>query len=249
MLRNMPSPLIIAHRGYRARFPENTLAAFEGALEIGAPMIELDVTLTRDRQVVVIHDETVDRTTDGRGRVADLPLAELKTLDAGAWFGPRFAGERIPTLAEVLDLVGDSAAVNIEIKPEACESQQPPDAVEAQVTALVQARRAMARVLISSFEPEVLLRLSRLESPPALGVLTEGPADTRTMDFCRQVNAFSWNPDHRGLRPDAVARMHRAGVRVFPYTVNSRRKMDDLLNMGVDGLFTDDPLLLPHLLR
>ena len=249
MLQNMSSPLIIAHRGYRARYPENTLAAFEGALEIGAPMIELDVTLTRDRQVVVIHDESVDRTTDGRGRVADFTLAELKFLDAGAWFDPRFAGERIPTLAELLDLVGESAAVNIEIKPEAYEPGGPPDAVEYQVMELIHSRNAADRILISSFEPEVLRRLSRLESPPALGVLTEGPADSRTMDFCRQVNAFSWNPDHRGLRFEAVARMHRAGVRVFPYTVNSRRKIDALLDMGVDGLFTDDPLLLPHFLR
>lgn len=249
MLEKLSSPLIIAHRGYRARFPENTLAAFRGALEIGAPMIELDATLTRDRQVVVIHDETVDRTTDGRGRVADFTLAQLKSLDAGAWYHPRFSGERIPTLAEVLDLVGESAAVNIEIKPEAYESHEPGDAVEFQVMALIRSRKAMARILISSFEPRVLIRMSKVEFPPALGVLTEDPTDTKIVELCRQVNAFSWNPDHRGLTFEAVARMHRAGVRVFPYTVNSRRKMDALLDMGVDGLFTDDPSLLPHFLR
>ena len=249
MLEKLPSPLIIAHRGYRARFPENTLAAFRGALEIGAPMIELDAALSRDRQVVVIHDRTVDRTTDGRGRVADLTLAELKSLDAGGWYDPRFAGERVPTLAEVLDLMGGSAAVNIEIKPEAHESHEPGDAIEFQVMALIRSRKAMARILVSSFEPGVLIRMSKLESPPALGVLTDKTVDKKIVELCRQVNAFSWNPDHRYLSPEAVARMHRAGVRVLPYTVNSRRKMDELLAIGVDGLFTDDPRLLPQFLR
>lgn len=246
MIDALPLPLIIAHRGYRARYPENTLAAFQGALEIGVRMIELDVTLSRDRAVVVIHDDTLDRTTDGKGRVADRTLAELKSLDAGGWFHPRFSGERIPALAEVFDLVGESAAINVEIKPEAHEADGPADAVEFQVMGLIRARNAGDRVLISSFEPEVLLRIAGMASPPALGVLTEGPADLETIDLCRRINAFSWNPDHRHLDREGVERFRGAGFRVFPYTVNTRSEIDALLDMGVNGLFTDDPLLASH---
>src|SRR4029077_5147965 len=96
-------PLVIAHRGASGTCPENTLAGFRRAAELGAPMVELDVQLTRDGEGVVIHDVTLDRTTDGSGPVADHPRAEIERLDAGAWFGPTFRGERVPTLARVLD--------------------------------------------------------------------------------------------------------------------------------------------------
>lgn len=109
-------PLPIAHRGFRAKYPENTQAAFRGALQIQAGMVELDVAMSRDRALVVIHDDTLERTTNGFGRVKDHTLAELKQLDAGSWFSPHFSEERIPTLRQVLELCRDKTLVNIEIK-------------------------------------------------------------------------------------------------------------------------------------
>jgi glycerophosphoryl diester phosphodiesterase len=102
-IHQLPTPLFIAHRGYSACYPENTLAAFNGAIDAGAHMIELDVCLSRDRHLVVIHDETVDRTTNGTGAVKALTMDQLDRLDAGSWFDPRFNTERLPTLAQVLD--------------------------------------------------------------------------------------------------------------------------------------------------
>jgi len=115
-LSRMARPLLIAHRGYSAEFPENTLAAFQGALDAGCHMIELDVTLTRDRRVVVIHDDTLDRTTTGKGPVRSASLAQLKKLDAGSWFSPAFSSERVPELGEVLDLMGGQVPLNIDRK-------------------------------------------------------------------------------------------------------------------------------------
>src|SRR5262245_679720 len=107
--------LVIAHRGASGTCPENTLAAFRRAVEVGADMIELDVQLTRDDAVVVMHDWTLDRTTDGSGAVGERALDELRPLDAGRWFAPEFAGERVPTLAAVLDAV--PIPINVELKP------------------------------------------------------------------------------------------------------------------------------------
>ena len=138
-LRLVP-PVIIAHRGYRKRYPEDPMAAFAAAFDAGAHMVELDVTLTRDRRVVVLHDVTLDRTTDGRGRARGFTLDELKQLDAGSWFDPRFTGERLPTLAEVLDLCAVRGMVNIEIKADAFEAGRLPDSIEQQVLTAVRKR-------------------------------------------------------------------------------------------------------------
>ncbi len=237
----LSTPLIIAHRGFRARYPENTLAAFRAAEAAGALGVELDVALSRDRQVVVIHDDTLDRTTDGSGPVAGLTLSELKLLDAGAGFHPRFAGERIPTLAEVFDALGDEMGVNIEIKGSAVESGFPADAVERQVAALVAERAAHDRVLISSFAPGCLNRVRDLDRRCPIGVLTSEPITEDDVALCRRLDAFSLNPDHREVDKTGVDRVHAAGFRVLPYTVNDPLEMKRLFDLGVDGVITDDP--------
>lgn len=124
-LTKLPQPLFVGHRGYPARFPENTLASFEGAMQAGCDMIELDVTLTRDRQMVVIRDDTLDRTTSGRGAVRAHTLAAITRLDAGSWFDSRFASERVPELWEVIQLTVGRCMVNLEIKTSAFEADYP----------------------------------------------------------------------------------------------------------------------------
>jgi glycerophosphoryl diester phosphodiesterase len=253
-LRDLSFPVVVAHRGFRTRAPENTLAAFEAAATVGAAMIEFDVGLTRDGVPVVIHDAEVDRTTDGVGRVDALTLAEIQALDAGGWFHPRFAGERVPTLAQVLDRMGGRVALNIEIKPEAALPRRPMESgreseiepemepVERQVMALVQARGLAESVLISSFDGGVLERLAISDAPVALGVLTEGGDIAEAIRRCARLGAFSWHPDFRRLSADAVRRVRReTGARILPYTVNDPAEMDKLLALGADGFFTDDP--------
>ena len=145
-------PWVVAHRGYRAKYPENTIAAFEAAIAAEADMIELDICLTSDRIPVVIHDKTLDRTTNSKGLVSAHTLAELKELDAGSWFGAEFKGEAIPTLEELMMKIKGRITVNIEIKPESFEAPAPPDAIEVQVCEIVEKLEMADSVLISSFE-------------------------------------------------------------------------------------------------
>jgi glycerophosphoryl diester phosphodiesterase len=243
-LKTLDRPLIIAHRGYMARYPENTLAAFRAAMDAGVDMIELDVVLSKDRRLVVIHDDSLGRTTNGTGLVRDHTLTELKKLDAGSWFDSRFCGERLPTLEEVLDLVGGQVALNIEIKRSAYEPHAPPDAIERQVVDLVRRKKMTSSTLISSFEWRVLENIKGLEEAPAVAVLSFYPDGDNHLEACRKLRAFSWHPSHLELREEHVREMHEAGIPVFPYNADAPEDIKRMLEMGVDGLITIDPLLL-----
>ena len=238
---HLPTPLFIAHRGFRSRFPENTLSAFKGAMDAGAHMIELDVTLTKDRELVVIHDDTVDRTTDGCGTVSKLTLRQLVQLDAGSWFDPRFNKERLPTLAQVLETTKNHIMVNIEIKHSAFEPNSPIDAVERQVLDIVMKYEMMETVLVSSFHWPVLKNLRKQSSDIALGLLSNAPANKNLIAWFQRINGFSWHPDYRILSRRQVNALHEMGARVFPYTVNCKMNARKMLSIGVDGLIVDNP--------
>lgn len=241
MLRDLSFPLIVAHRGLSAAYPENTLAAFDAAIDAGAAMLEFDVALSLDRKPVVIHDDTVDRVTDGQGPVTGHTLAALKRLDAGSWFSPEFRGERVPSLGEVLERVGRRSCLNIEIKASAYEIHQPDDAVEQQVVSLVRRYGLSDGVVISSFEHRLLERIHRMERPPAVAVLTETPLSDAILRLLERLNAFSWNAPADVLDPEQVARVHAQGHRVLAFTVNDPDRFRRLMDMGVDGVFSDDP--------
>jgi glycerophosphoryl diester phosphodiesterase len=246
---DLPTPLVIAHRGFKARCPENTLVSFREAVDAGALMIELDVTLSRDRRVVVIHDETLDRTTNGRGPVRECSFEDLKALDAGGWFSEKFKGERIPSLDEVFDLFQGKTLVNVEIKPEAHESPMPDDAVEIQVLSLARSCSMTDRVIVSSFEKKVIGRIASMDGKkPLLAQLSEDPLDDETLGFMIRHTVFSYNPDYRTLTKDQVEKAHRSGLRVLTYTVNSGDDALKLAEMGVDGMFTDDPVMISRVL-
>ena len=242
-LKTAKKPLVIAHRGYRAKFPENTLVAFEAAISAGADMIELDVLLTKDRKMVVIHDESLDRTTNGQGMVRDYTLSELKTFDAGSRLDARFKGERLPTLQEVLDLVNKQVLINIEIKRSAYEPHHPPDAIENQVIELVARKNAVENVLISSFEWRVLENLAVLKKAPAIALLSQYPELGNPLEACKRLGAFSWHPSSLLLKKEHVRKMHEAGILVFPWNVDTLEDLTRMLEMDVDGLIVDDPPL------
>jgi glycerophosphoryl diester phosphodiesterase len=239
--KRFKTPWIIAHRGYRTKYPENTLSAFQAALDAGASMIELDVTLSRDRKLVVIHDSTLERTTSGRGPVNGLTLEELKKLDAGAWFDAGFAGERIPELFEVLELVNGRALIDIEIKSYNYEPGHPLDAIEHQVVELVRRKKAQNYVLISSFNIHILEQLAAIEDAPALAWISKHPANRHTVKTCSRIKAFSWHPEHRVLTPPQVKMMHAAGIKVFPYNMETSEEIERMLVMNVDGVIINDP--------
>jgi glycerophosphoryl diester phosphodiesterase len=232
--------LLIGHRGYPALFPENTLASFEGAMQAGCDMIELDVTLTRDRKVVVIHDDTLDRTTNGKGPVLEQTFEEIKRLNAGSWFAPKFSAERIPELLEVMDLTAGRCMLNIEIKESAFEADFPVDAIEHQVVKLVKTSGAMDRVIISSFDKRILERIAAMDAPPAVAYISDHGADKSVLDMLLAMKAFSWHPRFTVLTHNQVDMLHTAGLKVFPWTINTRAEAEKVLALGVDGLICNE---------
>jgi glycerophosphoryl diester phosphodiesterase len=236
-------PLIIAHRGYSARYPENTLIAFQKALDHGAPMIELDVTLTADRRLVVIHDDSLERTTSGSGPVNRRTLEEIRQLDAGSWYHPRFANARVPELREVMQLIAGRAVLNIEIKAGAFEEHPPADAIELQVAEAVNQQKARNWVVVSSFHPQLLTRLALANRPPALAVLTEKTLTPAGLRYARKIKAVSWHAAREILTPGDVSQLQAAGMRVFAFTVNRRQELQRLTAIGIDGVFSDEVLL------
>lgn len=234
-----PTPQIFAHRGARCVAPENTLPAFDAALAMGVDGIELDVHLTRDGQLVVIHDFDVGKTTDGHGAVAAMSAAEVARLDAGAHFSPAFAGTRIPTLDEVFDLVGDRCRVNVEIKSVEVYARDASDAV----VALIRRRNLHGQVLVSSFNPITLVKVRHLDPSIALGMLydAEMPAFFRTIWAGPPIYPQAQHPE-RGLIDEAyMAWARQAGAAVNTWTVNAVDDARRLATLGVDAIITDVP--------
>jgi glycerophosphoryl diester phosphodiesterase len=216
------------------------MASFEGAIKAGCDMIELDVTLTKDRKVVVIHDDTLDRTTEGKGSVIDHTLEEIKRLDAGSWFDSRFSSERVPELSEVLKLTADRCLLNIEIKQSAFEADYPADAIEHQVVDLVKTAGTMDRVIISSFDKRILQRIAAMEAPPAVAFISNHGADNSVLGMLLAIKAFSWHPRFKALTRDQVDMLHAAGLKIFPWTINTRGEAERILALGVDGLICNE---------
>jgi glycerophosphoryl diester phosphodiesterase len=240
MLNDLPRPIVIAHRGASAHAPENTLAAFELALRQGADAVELDVKLSRDQQPVVIHDQTVDRTTDGKGRVSDLTLAELRRLDAGSHFDVAYQGEPIPTLEEVLRAIGQLTIINIELT----NYQSPDDALPEKTAALVKRYKLARRVIFSSFNINNLRRINRLLPEAPIGLLADPGmkgAWKRSWIGRLLIRYQALHPWHRDLTPHLLATCKRQDRLVFTYTVNEDKDLERVLDLGVDGVFTDDP--------
>lgn len=238
ILDNLPHPLIFAHRGASAFAPENTLAAFDLAVQQGAPAVELDAKLTRDGEIVVIHDATIDRTTSGQGRVRDLSLVEIQTLDAGTWFNERFSTERVPTLGEVFDLLKGRAAVNVELTNYAA----PDDDLVDKVADLVRQKDMQDQVIFSSFSLKNVRRASHLLPEIPCGILAL-PRTAWLVYFMGAFNAHeSLNPEVRDVNATLVSAVHHRRKRIFVYTVLQKAEMDRLLGLGVDGLFVNDPL-------
>lgn len=235
----------IAHRGASGHAPENTLAAFRRAVELGARFIETDLQITRDARVVAIHDSSLDRTTNGKGQVHLQTLDEIRALDAGSWFnggGKSFAGEHVPTLREVLDFAQEHDVVfYLEIK------SGPAWGVEHAVVAALRDRNAAAGVVILSFEPAALDAVRRLDSTMMTGLLCEHPSGDLVE---RTVRAGARQLVARGdlITPEVVDKAHHAGLQVVAWTINEVQQMHRLLAIPVDGIITDYPDRLLELL-
>lgn len=257
---NLPvdRPLIIAHRGYSSRAPENTIAAFRMAREAKVDLIELDYLHAKDGVPVVFHDGTLDRTTDAiaRGgapdtRVADRTAAELAGLDAGLWFGESFAGERIPTLNAAIDEIQRDNVTLIERKGGDAET----------LVELLRKKRLVNEVVVQAFDWEFLKEFHRREPDQLLGALGPGktlnrkpvsewekPLSVRWLDELAPTGArlVVWN---RQVTREAVAEANRRGLAVWVYTINNPAEARQLVELGVQGIITDRPTAIRETLQ
>jgi glycerophosphoryl diester phosphodiesterase len=241
MLSTLPQPVIFAHRGASAYAPENTLAAFELALAQNADAIELDVKLSADGQVIVIHDPMVDRTTGSHGRVKDLPLQELRALDAGSSFSEKFHGEKIPTLEEVFEAVGKRTFINVELT----NYNTPRDQLVETVCMLVKKCEMQKRVIFSSFFASNLSKARAYLPEVPRGLLAfDGLLGAWARSFGFDFGKYqALHPYLSDVTPQQVQRVHRLHRRIHVWTVNAAEDMRRLFHWGVDGVFTDDPQL------
>jgi glycerophosphoryl diester phosphodiesterase len=253
-----PRPRVFGHRGASGTVPENTVPAFAAALDGGATLLELDVHATRDGTVVVVHDETLDRTTDATGPVRDRTLADLDRVDAGYRFTDvrgehpfRARGIRIPTLAAVLEAFPD-VPLNVEIK------QREPDIV-ANVLELIETHGAVERVLLAAGEDDIMARIRAAAPPTLVGYSLREVADfyARCQDGRfdgYQPPGFALQVPHRHedieiVTPAFVEHAHALGIEVHVWTINDEAEMTELLDLGVDGLMSDYPARLAAVVR
>lgn len=231
----------VAHRGATAYAPENTIAAFDLAVQMKADYIEIDVQRSKDGELVVIHDTTVNRTTDGTGKVGDLTFEQLRNLDAGSWKGKEFTGELIPTFEEILDRYRGKVGILIELKaPELYPG------VEEQVAESIKKRNLdkpkNEKIIIQSFNFESMKKMNKLLPTVPIGVLTSNTAHT-TPEALQEFSTYAdwFNPSYGIVTKELVNQVHANGMQIGSWTVRSQEAADFLFEMGVDAIISDYP--------
>jgi glycerophosphoryl diester phosphodiesterase len=239
-------PLNYAHRGASHGAPANTLAAFLLAAELGADGAELDVHLSKDGEAVVIHDFTLEGTTDGHGLVREHTLAELKRLDAGGWFGAAYSGERIPTLQEVVDAVGHRLLLNIELKSGSWRDE----GLVAEAVRIVEDNNIADRVIISSFNPNLLLQVRKANPAIPVGMLYSPDQNLimRKAWFRHLVRPDALHPDSSMVDSFYASWARARGYRLHVWTVDEPGAMRELVEIGVDIIITNRPDVLREVL-
>lgn len=228
--------LVIAHRGYSAKAPENTLAAFELALDVGCHGLELDVQLTKDDEIVIIHDHTLGRTTNGSGSVQAHTLAELKKLDAGSWFDPKFKNERLPTLGEVCELIrGEDVILNVELKVALGF-----EGLVEKVVALLEGCGLQERTIISSFNHYALAYAKEAAPEIKTGVLYMAGLFNPWV-YAQSLGATALHPFYQTIVPDIVAESQKNGMMVNPFTIDDPKDVERMLAAKVDSVITNEP--------
>jgi glycerophosphoryl diester phosphodiesterase len=238
------NPLPIAHRGAAGYAPENTLASVRKAIKLGAKYIEIDVHMSRDGEVVAIHDNSVDRTSDGKGKVFDFSFAELQELDAGSWFSKRFKDEKIPSLKNVLMEIGNSGTLIIELKHGADRYPN----IEKKISELIKKHGMQSRVIVKSFNTKILRTFKELAPELKRLYCTFGGTSWITLDnFLRfrdilSIEDISYLQVHKFfLSKKLVKRAHEKGIKVVVWDVHDKETMKEFKEMGVDFIETDFP--------
>lgn len=225
----------IAHRGASRIAPENTLAAFKEAIEIGVDAVELDLQGTADGQVVVIHDASLDRTTDQSGQIKETSLETIKQADAGTWFDPKFAGESIPTLAEALVSIADNAIALLEIKDVS---------ITKSVVRIVQNMDMVEQSVIISFHSSAIQTVRSLEPRLPTGYIIGSKENIEPIQLCQQLGLLGsslLNVDHRLVTEDFIYEIRRRGITLWCWTVDDIDRMRELQELGIQGITSNRP--------
>jgi glycerophosphoryl diester phosphodiesterase len=247
LIEQIQSPVIFRYRGASKYSPENTLVAFSLAFKQGAFAIELDAILSSDGEVVVIHDQTVDRTTNREGKVNELTLKQLKNLDAGSFISGKFKGEIIPTLDEVFELSNDRYLVNVELTNYSSLCDQ----LVSKVAATIKNHKILNSVIFSSFSPWNLNRIIFFLPDALTGLLTPNGFIGllgKSALLC-SISPRYIHPELKDIWPEYIAKEHRSGRRVNVWTVDDPVSMKWLIKADIDGIITNDPALALNVLR
>jgi glycerophosphoryl diester phosphodiesterase len=245
---NVSQMQAIGHRGFAAAAPENTLVSFRAGMEAGADMLECDVTLTKDKIPVILHDRRLDRTTNGHGSIGSARFSYVRTLDAGGWFGNRFAGEKVPRLGEVLDLTRGKIPMNVEIKMEAVSLRLSGGVEEKLVEEI--ARRAMEKdVVVSSFFSLAIRRVKKLNSRIETGHLFGRRFPKNWKRALEKSRANAVHLFVASLTEKLLDEIRAEGYPVRVYTVNQVAEIRQMAAWGVDAIFTDEVLRAVEIVR
>lgn len=241
----MARPLVITHRGANKYAPQNTLPAFKRAVEIGTDGFETDVHITKDGKIAICHNYTIDETSTGKGNIADMTLSQLKKFDFGSYFSKKYEGTEIPTIDEFLSFVEttDISVLNIEIKsPKQNETSIVKKTIEA-----VKEHGLFDKLLISSFDPELLLEAKMIDVKCKTGFLYSPTSPTtkkmfwKAPEFAQSIGCDALHPHFLFVDEKYVKKAHDEGIMVNPWTVNIPEVIDRMLRFSVDGIITDLP--------
>ncbi|NHN32902.1 glycerophosphodiester phosphodiesterase [Paenibacillus agricola] len=236
MEQNAYKTIIIGHRGAAGEAPENTLGSFQLALEQKAEALELDIHESADGELIVCHDATVDRTTNGSGEISLMTVEELRKLDAGSWFAAHFSAEKLPLLEEIFVLVPAEIMINIEVK---CAYS---DRLQQRLLQLIEQYNRLDSVVVSSFNHKILVKLKRAEPQLKIGLLYSANFQShRQMAASAGIEVYSLHPAYRLIDAEDVGDAVQNGLRVYPYTINAEDELKKALATGVSGIITDYP--------
>lgn len=236
---------VISHRGANIYAPQNTIPAFKKSLEIGVDGFETDIHITKDGELVLCHNYTIDDTSDGKGSISQMSLAELRNYDFGAYFSPRFIGTRIPTMEEFLTLVetADISVLNIELK----SPKENETAIVSETIRLVKEHGLFEKLIISSFDPKLLVEAKQLDKACKTGFLysvnrkTALPMLRHSVEVAKELGVDALHPQNLFVNEKYVYEAHNAGLRVNTWTVNLVRDIEKMIRCGVDGIITNYP--------
>ena len=246
LIDELAKPVIFSHRGASKYAPENTIAAFDLAFKMGSPAIELDTMLSKDGIPVVIHDHTLERTTDGTGNVAQFTAEELARLDAGSTFSNDFKGEPIPLLKDIFERFKGKMLINVELK----NNHAPFDQLPFIVAQLVRELGIQNEVLFSSFLPLTLIRIKRMLPDAQAALLVDDSSYDRILSkrFFSFLSPGFIHPNRNYINPKYLDQEHKHGRRVNAWTINDLTQAEKFISWGIDGIISDDPQGLLNIL-